>query len=208
MRPSGLEIPSCKTCNDSLTQVEAAFGGFVRLINENGNDVRFQRLLLDCRKRFPKFFDELRNDPIAKIGTNKLVVKFGPISKWICELYAVKLGFALFFDTFLKPLPKFGEVSVKVFTNLATDQQIEAMRLLDPHLTETKFLGQGKFAVRDQFAAQIEKLSDVYGIGFRAHFHEGINIIGKAIGENIDIRTEKQENYYSPGFFDIVHHVP
>lgn len=164
-RPSGLEFPSCKECNNETKGADAAASFFSRL-SRTSDDTAFWRsargeaLIASVVRDAPGLYSELvkQGNPRAAWGRTYggilqpivLMRSGGPITKKYLDVFSAKLGMALYAEHVGEPLPQGGLVQATWFANagLNNDQAASILTIL-PTSGE---LRQGRFEVRTQFS--------------------------------------------------------
>jgi hypothetical protein len=185
-RPKGLEFPTCAECNNGTSHADLVASLLGRTFpeppSEQGqNDLA--KLLRAVSNNVPGLLQEMyvgtggqkiarRNIPKMPAGTGVLRAD-GPLVSGHMTVFAAKLGYALHFQAFGKPVPSGGGVQPLWVSNAqaARDElPTSVIELLPPAQT----LRQGKKEVSDQFEyswlATEDRRHSVFSGVFRSSF--------------------------------------
>lgn len=155
-RPSGMEYPACKQCNNGTSAADSAVAFFSRIdrfaddptgwkIKESVKPLRSLGLLA------PGFLEELFNERAAKdtliaspggVLIPATEIHTGPISQSLLTVFTAKLGMALYREHVGEPLPITGGVHTMWFLNSGLSEQA-AQNMLSI-LPEYSTLKQGR----------------------------------------------------------------
>jgi hypothetical protein len=163
-RPKGLEFAACEVCNHGsrLSDLFAAFLG--RSFPDTGSEIDKEdigKILRGLQNNIPDVLIEMKMGRASeKLRMRELPMHLrdggllrldGPIASKLLKLFAYKMGLALYFETTKKPLPKNGQIAVRVWSNVdkfTGDFPEEELDFLGKGMT----LQQGKKEVNDQFS--------------------------------------------------------
>lgn len=162
-RPLGLEFPACKACNAGGRLDELAVSLVSRAYPDSSSKAvseEMRRRMREVRNNCPGLLEELsltgEQEQIAvskatwlESGSGALNCK-GPLLHTAIRRFGAKLGFALHFRLFNKPVPPEGAANVWWFTNHCWMSKKMPHRLADL-LGPPETLRQGKKNVADQF---------------------------------------------------------
>ncbi len=134
-RPNGLEFAACTTCNKSTSPADAVAGFFARLGRDASETEReeIKRRSVSLRAQAPGVIEELTRDGSAQrtwersksgLLTDAVsVTADGPLVRGHLNVFASKLGIALFREHVGTPLIKQGKVYSVFFLNSGLAQR-------------------------------------------------------------------------------------
>lgn len=184
-RPKGLEFPSCEVCNNGASHADFVAGLFSRFYEPNDQAQYVDELTKMFRSistNIPGLLDEMKiGRGGQKIAFKRLpadmdggVVRVsGPIVSRFMEVFALKMGLALHFETTGQTLNDDGGISIRWFTNYERFTGDFPQELID-FFPESKTLKNGRREVSDQFQYSYrlsdEKEFGAYFASFRLSF--------------------------------------
>jgi hypothetical protein len=163
-RPKGLEFAACEVCNHGSRHADlfAAFLG--RGFPDTGSAIDkedISKILRGLQNNIPEVLIEMKMGRASeKLRMRELPTHLrdggllrldGPIASKLLKLFAYKMGLALYFETTKRPLPKNGQIAVRVWSNFEKFTGDFPEKALD-FLGKGKTLQQGKKEVNDQFS--------------------------------------------------------
>lgn len=184
-RPKGLEFPSCEVCNAGASHADYVAGLVSRFYEPNGQTQyvdELTKMFRSVQTNIPGLLDEMK---IGR-GGQKIALKnlppdldvgvvrvSGPIVSKFMDVFALKMGLALHFETTGRPLSNNGGISIRWFSNYEKFTG-EFPEDLANFFGEAKTLKNGKREVSDQFqysfAISEEKNFGAYFASFRMSF--------------------------------------
>lgn len=164
-RPKGLEFPACAPCNHGTSQADLVASFIGRLDPDAGDEQGqkdLQKLLTSITNNIPGLLPEmkfgragqklaLRQLQLPSVPPGSEIMRVnGPLVASHMTIFAAKLGFALHFEKFGRPVPAEGAVQPMWFTNvqkMADELPTAILNMLPPMQT----LQQGRKEVGNQF---------------------------------------------------------
>jgi hypothetical protein len=210
-RPKGLEVPSCRACNNGSSKFEVianAFGriGFGELPKIDRTE--FLQLLGDAEANNPGFHDEIKGWRLSPADAERLGLPLGsgtfatdgPIVAAAMARFAAKLGFALHWvETGGRIVPAGGAVLARWYTN---NNKLEGtfpdriFGILGPKTSLT----QGKWTVEDRFSYSFG-IADTKRMGmYFAAFQFSFSTLAFVVEEFADWHKGPGFHVFRPGF--------
>ena len=186
-RPSGMEFPSCRECNNGTSAADAAIAFFARIdrVGDYPNNWKAKESLKPLRSLgllAPGFINEFFDDGAAKdtlVNTAGGILmpakemRAGPISQALLTVFTAKLGMALYYEHVGVPLPLAGGVHTMWFLNSGlSEETAHAMLAMLPAYDTLK---QG---LRKSAAGQFDyrfNSDDKSIVAALTHFHNNIH---------------------------------
>lgn len=193
-RHKGLEFGSCKSCNEGTKAADAAVAFFAR-IDQLGDDVMHWKVqeavkfLKSADHGAPGFsnelFEERRNRDVLKRTTGGVLVPLseihtGPIGQSLLNVFAAKLGMAIYREHVGEPLPPTGGVQGMWFLNAGLGEQTAAKFLNFLPVFET--LEMGKQSASGQFGYRYNS-DDKSIVAALTHFQGNVHFFTIAMAE-------------------------
>lgn len=194
-RPSGLEFPSCKQCNNGTSAADSAVA-FLARIDRFGDDTdtwqvqEAVKYLAAAEQGAPGFSAELFNDgnsrdTIMRTPGGLLIplaeTHVGAIGKALLDVWAAKLGMSLYNEHVGSPLPLTGGLHAMWFLNNGLSEETAGhfLRILPVHST----LKQGRRkSASGQFDYRFNS-DDKSIVAALTHFHSNIHFFTIAMAE-------------------------
>ena len=187
-RPKGLEFPSCEMCNHGASHADYV-AGLVSRFYEPNDQAHYVDELREMFRSVPTNIPGLLEEMKIGRGGQKIALKKlppgwdggvvrmnGPIVSKFMEVFALKMGLALHFETTGQPLTDDGGISIRWFTNyekFTGNFPEELMNLFHEPLS----LKNGKREVSDQFQYSY-RLSDEKDFGaYFASFRHSFAVV-------------------------------
>ncbi len=186
-RPSGMEFPACRSCNNGTSAADAAIAFFARIdrIGDDPTNWKVKESINPLRSLgtlapgfLNEFFDEgAVKDTLVRSPGGVLVpaaeMHTGPISQALLTVFTAKLGMALYREHVGEPLPVGGGVHTMWFLNSGlSEETAHGMLSILPGYSTLK---QGR---RKNAAGQFDyrfNSDDKSIVAALAHFHSNIH---------------------------------
>lgn len=194
-RPKGLEFASCKSCNEGTKAADAAVA-FLARIDQWGDDLSSWKVqesvkyLKSADDGAPGFIAEILGDDRVKdaylrtpggVLVEVTETHAGPIAQALLNVFAAKLGMAMYHEHVGEPLPIAGGVHGMWFLNSGMGAQTaEAMLRILPG-QDTLKMGERKSA-SGQFDYRFNS-DDKSIVAALTHFHSNIHFFTIAMAE-------------------------
>jgi hypothetical protein len=221
-RPSGLEFGTCTSCNNGTSAADLVASFVARLIQGNDDPNEWHHTearakLRTLRLKAPDFLLELfrpdKNKEIWRPSPGGVLTKAvsvhadGPHTKAYLDVFAAKLGMALYREHVGTPLPVVGGVQSRWFLNagLAQEAADSVMRIMPLFST----LKQGGFSRPGQFGYRYNcDLKSIFAA--LAWFHSGLFVFTIAAADpdtyNLRRLPDRHSHFFQPG--QLVDHMP
>jgi hypothetical protein len=204
-RPSGLEFPSCQTCNNVTSAADAAAVFYSRIgwLNDDLDswqlrDMERQIKTLDSLvPEFRKEFSTTKEGEVLKRTPGGIFVKKvqlncdGPVSQALLSAFSAKLGMAFFAEHTGKPMPLDGGVHGMWFLNSGLSQKAADTMLKMLPMFETLKQGERKTAT-GQFDYRFNS-DDKSIVAALTHFHSNIHFFTIAMANPADYKFPRQD---------------
>lgn len=189
-RPSGMEYPACKKCNNgtSASDLVASFVAHISPVDDD-RDWRTsaaQRFVPNLKRKAPGLLAEMLGQASKQRwlwSKNGLLQRSheihgsGPILKKHLDVFSAKLAMALFYEHMGRPLPIGGMVFTTWFLNAGMTQAVaNALLSIMPNFAE---LRQGSKRVTDQFGYRYNT-DDREILAALAGFHGNLHVLAIA----------------------------
>ena len=217
-RPSGLEVPACKPCNEATRideQVAAMIGRLLPDPTRPEHIDELRRVFRGVANNVPGIFEEMKPSfrQIKKMkqladspNLHALNVN-GPLVNTSMTAFSVKLAFALHFNCAGKIIPPAGGVIVRWFSNA---EAIEGKIPTDflKFFSEPQTLRQGRKSVGEQFFFVHQLSSDEEGGVYFAAFRKSFAVAAIVRHEATKFDPKGNAPVYRPGVFRSAKFVP
>jgi hypothetical protein len=185
-RPSGLEFPACRTCNNG-TGASDLVAGFVAFLGNNLDGIDWRIDAAKARKgrlrqKAPGVWEEIfEGKSTAKLVEHRGVLREalsidlgGQRTRAYLNIFAAKVGMALYREHVGEPIPLSGGIETIVAINLEHARHL--FNSVAFMLPEGRTLTQGRKSVGDQFWWQFN--TDLRSIvAAYVSIHDGLSIV-------------------------------
>ncbi len=204
-RPKGLEFPSCRSCNEGTKHSDLVAAMLGRLYPDGKTDMEreeFKKLLRSIKNNIPGLLQEMYFDktgPETSPEANFLRTD-GPLVSSHMQTFAMKLGFALYYEFTNQIVPKGGGVAARWFSNHEWLEGKFPQTIFDL-LLPPQTLRQGKLEVSDQFSYQW-RMAEGNRMGmFFAYFRQAFALVNFVTVDKslLEVETEHPVRIMEPG---------
>jgi hypothetical protein len=210
-RPKGLEVPSCRACNNGSSKFEVIANAFGRIgLGESPeiDQTEFFQLLSDAEANNPGFHQEIKGTKLSPSGADRLGVPRGsavystdgPIVSAAMARFAAKLGFALHSaETCGRIVPAGGAVLARWYANTNRLEGTFPDGIFDI-LGPKNSLTQGKWTVEERFSYSFAISDTERMAAYFAAFQFSFATLAFVVDEFEDRHKGPGFHVFRPGF--------
>jgi len=212
IRPKGLEFPSCRQCNEGTGHadlVAAVIGRSYPDAKTGAEREELKSLFSSINNNIPDLLQEMHlGEAGQKLAREQLSVPVGggvlrvngPLVSSHMQTFAIKMGFALYYEVTKQAVPKGGGVAARWFSNYERLEGKFPQSVFD-HLLPPNTLRQGKFEVSDQFGYQW-RIAEKNRMGmFFAYFRQSFAVVAFVATDKslLEADTRHPMRIFTPG---------